>query len=114
MLYHYTSEYIWDIIEQDGYIKTSWPKLKGHPKGVYLTDLDPSTDNETLIRKLYGNGKYAYRRFVNRLEVAIIIKDRRLNYEYVRPNVYYCDDDIVLGEYMYGYIIRSDSKKFKS
>ena len=50
MLYHYTSIHILDLIQEDGYIQTSWPKLRGHPKGVYLTDLGPNCSDEVLLK----------------------------------------------------------------
>lgn len=106
MLYHYTSEYIFDLIQNDGYIKTSIPKLKGHPRGVYLTDLPPSTNDRYLVRKLYGNKPYAYKRFQDRTEVCIIIKEYRLDYEQIREHVFYTEDDIDIERFMYGHINR--------
>ena len=49
MFYHYTSIDILDLIQEDGFIKTSWPRLRYHPKGVYLTDLGPNCRDEVLL-----------------------------------------------------------------
>jgi hypothetical protein len=50
MLYHYTTEAAWDRIQECGYIRAFWPRLRGHPRGVYMTDLGPNTDNSRLVR----------------------------------------------------------------
>lgn len=101
MLYHYTSREIYNKIDDDGFIRTSWPRLKDHPKGVYLTDLPPNTNKNYLIQQLYGSGQYTYERFIDRTQVCMVIKDHRLDFDYIRENVYVSYHNINLERYLY-------------
>lgn len=106
MLYHYTSADKCNEILQDGFIKASKPKLKGNPRGVYLTNIPPSTDDSNLIQMMYGNSPNSYNRR-DRVEVVFVIKEHHLNYRQIRPNVFYYDGDLNLSRYMHSYHHRS-------
>ena len=95
MLYHYTSENNWDIISLENKLKPSVPKFDSNPKGVYLTDLPPSTDDLILFEQFYKiKPKDGIK--TPKFEICLCLDEKKFEYKQLRQNVFYSENEIDL------------------
>ena len=105
MLYHYTSPFNWGSISRENKLKPFIPKYEGNPKGVYLTDLPPSTDDLKLFETFYGK-KPVDGIYTSKFEICICLDENMFECTKLRKNVFYCQNEIDLKEGHYNIVDR--------
>jgi hypothetical protein len=106
-LYHYTNLEGFNGITKDGLIRAKWPHSgTAHmPFGVYLTQLSPTTDSQTLISNNYNYGRNETNNieFIQKTEYCFVIESEMIPQVYQRQtqcnrNEWVCPCDIYLAD----------------